>query len=318
MLANRDTVHVLENFIYGDTPEKTAIRRLLETISGNRGFTWEIKAVRLSNELNIRLLPLRTLLVYLAMEKVIRPKFSYFEDYAFKYVSAPETILSLFDGERKAFVAAVMEQCQTKKVWTSVDIPAILDSYACDRQRIITALEYFDEKGWIELQARQTVEVYDILTQAFDGDDLTDKMHTLFKKKEALEIQRIHDVVAFFESDSCLSRQLAGYFGEKLDIEKCGHCSFCTSGQAILEHTTTLKPLADYDYSDVSGAFSAAIGDSFSALNVTKFLCGIYTPAFSKLKIKSLPHFGIFEHYPFLEAKAWVTQMVKKRPESLN
>jgi ATP-dependent DNA helicase RecQ len=318
VLANRDTVHVLENFIYGDTPEKTAIRRLLETISGNRGFTWEIKAVRLSNELNIRLLPLRTLLVYLAMEKVIRPKFSYFEDYAFKYVSAPETILSLFDGERKAFVAAVMEQCQTKKVWTSVDIPAILDSYACDRQRIITALEYFDEKGWIELQARQTVEVYDILTQAFDGDDLTDKMHTLFKKKEALEIQRIHDVVAFFESDSCLSRQLAGYFGEKLDIEKCGHCSFCASGQAILEHTTTLKPLADYDYSDVSGAFSAAIGDSFSALNVTKFLCGIYTPAFSKLKIKSLPHFGIFEHYPFLEAKAWVTQMVKKRPESLN
>jgi ATP-dependent DNA helicase RecQ len=141
VLANRDHIHVLENFIYGDTPEEIAIRRLLGAIKENQGFIWEIKAVRLSNELNVRLLPLRTLLVYLAMEKVIRPKFSYFEDYAFKYVSAPETIVSRFEGERKAFVTAVMEQSQTKKIWTTVDIPAALDSYACDRQRIISALD---------------------------------------------------------------------------------------------------------------------------------------------------------------------------------
>jgi ATP-dependent DNA helicase RecQ len=68
--------------------------------------------------------------------------------------------------------------------------------------------------------------------------------------------------------------------------------------------------LAAYDYTAISKAFSQAIGDSFSALNVTKFLCGIYTPAFSKLKIKNLPHFGIFERYPFLEVKAWVAKNV--------
>jgi len=32
------------------------------------------------------------------------------------------------------------------------DIASILDGYDTDRQRIITALEYFDEKGWIELK----------------------------------------------------------------------------------------------------------------------------------------------------------------------
>ena len=310
VLANRDTIHVLENFIYGDTPEETAIGHLLEVIKENKGFIWEIKAVRLSNELNIRLLPLKTLLVYLAMEKVIRPKFSYFEDYEFKFASTPETIAEYFDGERKVFVAALMEHCQTKKVWTTVDIQAMIRSYGCDRQRIISALEYFDEKEWIELQARQSVDVYDILTQAFDLDDLTFRMHALFKQKEALEIRRIHTMAGFFESDGCLSRQLAGYFGEKLDIENCGHCSFCTSGRAILEHATTLKPLLDDDYTHVSEAFLKATGDAFSVLNVTKFLCGIYTPAFSKLKIKSLPNFGIFERYPFLEVKAWVGKNV--------
>ena len=118
-------------------------------------------------------------------------------------------------------------------------------------------------------------------------------------------------MLGFFESNGCLSRELAGYFGEKLDIENCGHCSHCTSGKALLEHTTTLKPLAAYDYTAISKAFSQAIGDSFSALNVTKFLCGIYTPAFSKLKVKSLPHFGILESYPFLEVEQWVMECIK-------
>jgi len=317
VLANRDMLPVLENFIYGDTPEISAIQRLLEMIRENQGFTWEIKALRLSNELNIRLLPLKTLLVYLAMEKVIRPRFSYFEDYAFKYASTPERIVDAFNGERRDFVLALMGHCITKKVWTTVDIQAMLDNYACDRQRIISALEYFDEKGWVELQARQAVDVYDILTQAFDPDDLAARMHELFKKKETLEIQRIHTMLGFFESDGCLSRELAGYFGEKLDIENCGHCSHCTSGKALLEHTTTLKPLAAYDYTAISKAFSQAIGDSFSALNVTKFLCGIYTPAFSKLKIKSLPHFGILDSYPFLEVEQWVMECIKNGQNSL-
>jgi RecQ family ATP-dependent DNA helicase len=155
----------------------------------------------------------------------------------FIYGDTPERIMAAFNGKRKDFVSALMAHCETKKVWTTVDIQAML---------------------------------------------------------------------GFLESDGCLSRELAGYFGEKLDIRTCGHCSHCTSGQAILEHTTTLEPLAAYDYTAISKAFSHAIGDSFSALNVTNFLCGIYTPAFSKMKIKRLPHFGILESYPFLEVRQWV------------
>jgi ATP-dependent DNA helicase RecQ len=124
-------------------------------------------------------------------------------------------------------------------------------------------------------------------------------------------------MLSFFESDNCLSRQLAGYFGETLFIQNCGHCSFCAGGQAVLEQTITLKPLAGYDYAEVTDAFLQATGDTLSILSLTKFLCGIYTPAFAKLKVKSLPNFGIFERYPFLEVKAWVAQMVKSRPNHL-
>ena len=307
VLANRDNIHILENFIYGDTPEKPSIFELLRTIKENKGFVWEIKIVGLANELNIRILPLKTLLVYLAMEKVIRPKLTYFEEYTFKYKKNATHIISSFEGERKQFVTAVMNHCQTRKIWTQVDIPAILNSYATDRQRILAALEYFEEKGWIELQSRQAVEVYDILTQAFNIDDMAEKMYALFKKKESLEIQRIHNMVSLFESDACISKQLAEYFGEHLSKERCGHCSFCKSGKAVLQNTTELKPLSQFEFKTITAEFMQAVGEQFSEVNLTKFLCGIYTPVFSKLRIKKLPHFGILERYPFLDVKNWIT-----------
>jgi ATP-dependent DNA helicase RecQ len=148
--------------------------------------------------------------------------------------------------------------------------------------------------------------VYDILTQAFDIDDMAEKMYALFKQKEILEIQRIHNMVGFFESDACISKQLAGYFGEYLEIERCGHCSFCKSGKAVLKNTITLKPLSQFDFSEVTAEFSRALGEQYSDNNLTKFLCGIYTPIFSKLKIKKLPYFGIFASYPFLEVRNWI------------
>ena len=315
VLANRDNIHVLENFIYGDTPEKSSIRQLLKIIKENKGFVWEIKATALSNEMNIRILPLKTLLVYLAMEKVIRPKLTYFEEYSFRFNTEPTTITDSFEGERKKFVATIMDHCHTRKIWTTVDIPTILNSYETDRQRIITALEYFEEKGWIELQSKQTVEVYDILTQAFDVDDLAQKMYALFKKKEHVEIQRIHNMVTFFESEACISKRLAKYFGEYLEQERCGHCSFCENGKAVLQDTAELKPLSHFVYKEMTDEFIRAVGEQFSEVNLTKFLCGIYTPVFSKLKIKKLPYFGIFNSYPFLEVKNWIKDKTEGRPD---
>jgi ATP-dependent DNA helicase RecQ len=308
VLANRDNIHILENFIYGDTPEKSSIYELLRTIKENDGFIWEIKVAALSNALNIRILPLKTLLVYLAMEKIIRPKLTYFAEYSFKYKTKPNEIINRFEGERKQFVTAVIDHCLTRKVWTTVDIPAILNSHNTDRQRILAALEYFNEKGWIELQSKQAVEVYDILTQAFNIDDIAEKMNVLFKKKESLEIQRIHNMVDFFESDACISKKLAGYFGEHLQPERCGHCSFCKNGKAVLQKTTELKPMSQLNFEAITSEFIQAVGEQFSEINLTKFLCGIYTPVFAKLKIKKLPHFGILESYPCLEVKSWIAE----------
>ncbi|MCK5509027.1 MAG: RecQ family zinc-binding domain-containing protein, partial [Desulfobacterales bacterium] len=230
-----DNVNILENFIYGDTPEKDSIYKLLNNIKHNDGFIWEVKLIALSNEINIRMLPLKTLLVYLDMEGIITPQVTYFNEYSFKYNCRPANIINSFQGERKDFVTTIIKHCFTKKILTIVDIQGILNDYNTDRKRIIIALEYFEEKGWIELQARQAIEIYDIKTQAFNLDTIAEKMYNLFKSKEDHEIERIHDMIRFFENDSCLSKELAKYFGENLEKEHCGHCSFCRSGKVTIQ-----------------------------------------------------------------------------------
>ncbi len=306
VLANKDGVNVLENFIYGDTPARKSIYQLLQKIKQNDGFVWEIKLTGLSNEINIRFLPLRTCLVYLSMEGIIRPKMTYFDEYSFKFHIGPEKIINQFAKERKQFVKIIFDHCRTKKIWTTVDMDAILNACSADRQRIISALEYFNEKGWIELQTRQAVEVFDIMTQAFDIDGVTEKVHTLFKQKESHGIGRIHDMIDLFESRSCISRNLAEYFGEHLEKTHCGHCSFCKNESIVLKTTSRLKPLSHLDFNELTGKFIQAAGENADETNLSKFLCGIYTPVFLKFKVKAMPGFGALEQYPFQQVKKWI------------
>ena len=310
VLANRDNINILENFIYGDTPEKDSIYKLFYKIKQKSGFIWEVKLKTLSNELNIRMLPLKTLLVYLSVEGIIIPKSTYFEEYSFKYNyqrQQPVNIIDNFKEERKQFVTAIIDQCCIKKTWTYVDIQGVMNNYNTDRRRIITALEYFEEKGWIdELQAKQAIEVYGIKTRDFDLEGIVEKIYNLFKSKEEHGIQRIDHMIRFFESDSCLSKGLAEYFGENIKKEHCGHCSYCKEGKVTIRKTTELSPFCDFDFKKITNEFIGAVGEYFSILNLTKFFCGIYTPVFSKPKIRKLPYFGIFERYPFSDVKNWI------------
>ena len=307
VLAGRDNVNVLENFIYGDTPEKNSIVQLLQKIKDNESLLWECKVQALSRELNIRALPLKTLLVYLDMEGLIRPKWTYFEEYAFKNGVERKEIINRFKEERKQFVTAIFDNSVAKKTWTTVNIQGVVDSYPAERQRVVTALNYFEEKGWFELQAKQAVDVYDVRDSSFEVSFMADKMYDLFVKKEVNEIQRIHNMLAFFESDSCISKGLAGYFGEHIEADLCGHCSYCKGGKAVLADPPKLKPLASFDFEELSVEFIQAIGVGFSLLNLVKFLCGIFMPGFVRLGIKQLPYFGVLENYSFGDVKKIVS-----------
>ncbi len=309
VLANRDSLSVLQNFVYGDTPEREGIRCVLEELrQAGAGGQWELMLNQLSDQSNIRQLPLKTLLVQLELKGVIAPRFAYFAEYRFKYLLEPEALVAKFEGERRQFVEAIVHTSARARTWCTLDFDALYQQHGADRARVVKALEYFQEKGWIELESKQMTEVYALLDASFDAEALSGELHAYFKQHEASEITRIDNMLALFESAECLSQRLAEYFGDRQAPQRCGHCSVCRGQVAQLPAPPALAPLAETDLdarcADFDQRYRQLKGHAPSAECRTRFLCGISVPLFTKLKARQLPGFASLEAYPYAEVRA--------------
>ncbi len=309
VLANRDSLSVLQNFVYGDTPEREGIRCVLdELLQVGAGGQWELMLNQLSDQSNIRQLPLKTLLVQLELRGIIAPRFAYFAEYRFKYLLEPEALVAKFDGERRQFVEAIVQTSARARTWCTLDFDALYAQHGADRARVVKALEYFQEKGWIELESKQITEVYALLDQGFDAEALAGELHAYFKGHEASEITRIDNMLALFESAECLSQRLAAYFGDRQAPQRCGHCSVCRGQVAQLPEPPVLPPLEQIDLAarcvDFGQRYTQLKGGAPSAECLTRFLCGISVPVFTKLKARQISGFASLEAYPYAEVRA--------------
>ncbi len=313
VLANRDSLNVLENFVYGDTPELDGIRCVLDELLGSsQNGEWELMLNQLSEQSNIRQLPLKTLLVQLELRGIIAPRYAYFAEYRFKYLLEPEALLEKFDGERRQFVEALISTSQRARTWCTVDFDQLYGQHQAERGRVIKALDYFQEKGWIELESKQMTEVYALLDPAFDPVALSAELHSYFSQQEASEIRRIHAMLALFASEQCLSQRLAAYFGDANAPQHCGHCSVCRGQVAHLPAPPALPPLAEQDVHGLCDGFmrkhQELKGSEPSVECLTRFLCGISVPLFTKLKARQLGGFATLEDYPYAEVRAWLAE----------
>jgi len=304
VLANRDSLSVLQNFVYGDTPEHDGIRCVLDELrQAGAGGQWELMLNQLSDQSNIRQLPLKTLLVQLELRGIIAPRFAYFAEYRFKYLLEPEVLVTKFEGERRQFVEAIVHTSARARTWCTLDFDMLYQQHGADRGRVVKALEYFQEKGWIELESKQMTDVYALLDANFDAEALSEELHAYFKQHEASEITRIENMLALFESAECLSQRLATYFGDANAPQRCGHCSVCRGQVAQLPEPAVLAPLGEIDLdarcAEFNQRYTQLKGGAPSVECLTRFLCGISVPVFTKLKARQIPEFASLEAYPY-------------------
>lgn len=304
VLANRDSLSVLQNFVYGDTPEHDGIRCVLDELrQAGAGGQWELMLNQLSDQSNIRQLPLKTLLVQLELRGIIAPRFAYFAEYRFKYLLEPEVLVTKFEGERRQFVEAIVHTSARARTWCTLDFDMLYQQHGADRGRVVKALEYFQEKGWIELESKQMTDVYALLDSSFDLEALCAELHAYFKQHEASEITRIDNMLALFESAECLSQRLATYFGDANAPQRCGHCSVCLGQVAQLPEPPVLAPLGEIDLdarcAEFNQRYTQLKGGAPSVECLTRFLCGIRVPVFTKLKARQIPGFASLEAYPY-------------------
>ncbi|MGZ0781678.1 RecQ family ATP-dependent DNA helicase [Pseudomonas saponiphila] len=310
VLANRDSLNVLENFVYGDTPELSGIRCVLDELqaSAPEG-QWEFLLGPLADQSNIRQLPLKTLLVQLELRGLIAPRYAYFAEYRFKFVEQPQALLARFEGERRDFVEAIINTSSRARTWATVNFDALYEQYQAPRTRVVKALDYFQEKGWVELESKQMTEVYSLLQTDFDAGALSTDLHAYFTRHEGSEIARIHAMLDLFATEQCLGHRLAQYFGDAQAPRRCGHCSVCHGQVARLPEPPALPALVDKNFDGLCGDFihrhQQHTGDVPGAERLTRFLCGISVPLFTRLKARSIPGFAALEDYPYAAVREW-------------
>lgn len=310
VLANRDSLNVLENFVYGDTPEREGIRCVLEEMQAAAAEgQWEFLLGPLADQSNIRMLPLKTLLVQMELRGLIAPRYAYYAEYRFKYLLEPEALLERFEGERREFVAAIIHTSSRARTWATVNFEAMYTQYSAERNRVVTALDYFQEKGWVELESKQMTEVYNVLHSDFDSAVLSAELHEYFTRHEQTEVARIHAMLELFATERCLGYRLAEYFGDHNAPEHCGHCSVCHGDVARLPAPPQLPALVDKNFAALCGDFihrhEQHTGHVPTAERLTRFLCGISVPLFTKLKARTISGYAALEQYPYAEVRSW-------------
>lgn len=314
-LANLDSLHTLENFVYGDTPTLKSIELLLENIKNeSQNNQWEVQITGLSNETNIRQLPLKTLLVQLELMGVLTPKHAYFAEFKYKFIAPESEVLARFEGERKTFLQAVFGHTKFKKIWGEPDFNSLKQQMQCERSRVVAALDYLNEKQLIELQTKRMTEVYEVSIADINKAGLAQQIFKYFTEKEQSEINRIAALIRFFELNRCLSKNLSMYFDDKKSPDNCGHCSVCLGKVAKLDYS--IEPIWPDDdqiiecCSELTKHLRSAGITDLPASIYCQFLVGLTIPMFTKHKVKKLSGFALCDGLKYGD--------VKQKIEALN
>ncbi len=299
MLLSPEDRTVLENFTYGDTPSRHSVGRLIDFLIGQPA-TFHLSHYKLSYETDIRILVVRTLLTYLELEGYIQATSPRYESYKIQPKVTSKTILDRFDGERRQFVAELLA-CLTKgRTWFTLNMVLAVKRLQTDRQRIVQAIDYLAEQGWLEVQVSDLVHGYRWLRRIEDPKTLADHLYDRLVAREQGEVGRLDDVFELASANKCQAGALSEHFGESL-AQPCGHCTACVG-----DGPWTIPEIGSRSIGTsarrIIDEVAAEYPDHFTSVrDKARFLCGLSSPRFSRARLTRHSGYGICDKVPFAD-----------------
>jgi ATP-dependent DNA helicase RecQ len=232
LLASRDDVAPLENFVYGDTPEPAALEVLCnEILTLPEEFSF--KETDWTTRFDLRPLVLKTALTYLELDGILRQGTPFYAGYQVQPQGDVEEMFAAF-GERGAeFLRRLFKVASKGRLWWKFDSEEAQEKLGCPREHIVRAMELLEEKGVATVRAADVRQRYHRL-RGGDATQLAVSLSERFARRETVEIRRINDVLELVEHQGCQTNALVRYFGEERPAP-CGHCTFClTERPAVL------------------------------------------------------------------------------------
>ncbi|MGA0332442.1 MAG: RecQ family ATP-dependent DNA helicase [Kiritimatiellia bacterium] len=297
LLLCPEDVATLENFSYGDTPDPESVQGLIGELLAQPE-TFDLSIYELAVKYDIRNLVLSTLLTYLELEGVLTSLGPHYTEYKFQPQRPSREMLASFDPERQAFLKKLFSQARKGRSWFSLNLSDAAAAMGEDRQRLVSALNYLEEKGELILKVSGLRLRYRFVNRPAEPSELARRIAKRFQQSENRDLARIRQVLDLAGSPECSVRAVLNYFGEKLESD-CGHCDRC-----LEEKVPTLpKPEPDRLLESETHLLKQLIQESHPALRsprqLARFGCGLTSPAASRAGLGRDPRFGIFTHHRF-------------------
>ena len=307
MLGNGDDLHVLDNFVYGDTPEPHNVRDFVDHILTQEA-SFSCSIYELSGLFDMRPLVVKTLLTYLELEGVLQSTGPFYSSYSFKPLRPSAEILPRFDADRQQFLKTLLSCAVKQKIWFTLDLDEAAQRTGSSRKRVIAALDYLEQQGDLVLKVSGArLGFRKPAHTQLDIAGLKERLVERFGQRERSDLDRLGLVVNLINHAGCKTGFLLRYFGEERG--DCGHCSFCLQGQnTLISSREKDEVIAEQQglvevLQRLCEEYPQALA---SPRQITRLLCGLSSPGLTRNKLSKHELFGKLEEYPFAAVMNWV------------
>jgi ATP-dependent DNA helicase RecQ len=310
LLACADDAVPLENFTLGDTPEPAAVEALVRRMLG-AGEEFHVSRYDLSQETDIRPLVVETVITYLELEGLLQPTRAFYESTQVQFLQPESAILEGHTEERRRFLTRLFEAGKRGPKYLTLELEAAAQKLGEPRERIVKALSWLEETGAISQKPAGLRHGFRLCASAAPADpgQVAGRLAELFAHREERDLQRMAGLLDFATAPGCITRRLLAYFGEELDGENCGHCHFCRTGEPAARLVLPASPLVSFTEADAE-EIRALIFEENAALAspraLTRYLCGLTSPATTRGKLTRRSEFGRWAAVPFRTVLAQV------------
>jgi ATP-dependent DNA helicase RecQ len=235
------------------------------------------------------------------LDGLIEATTPFYTTYQWKFLRPLEDIVARFDPERRAFLEQLFGLAKVGRTWNSVVLAETVAALGTERERVVKALTYLEEKGDLELQVAGVRQGYRVVRVPEDLAEVWRELRRRFAARETSDIARLRRVAELLGARECLVRGLIGYFGEDLGRD-CGHCGRCEGDTPVrLERESAEFVYPADELAVLRSQHTRALG---GARQTARFLCGITSPALATAKLNRHPLFGSAANVPFSDVMA--------------
>jgi ATP-dependent DNA helicase RecQ len=208
-------------------------------------------------------------------------------------------MLDEFDEPRRAFLSDLFRMATKGRTWFTLDIDAAAEQLDAPRERIVRALDYLEDRQWLELQSAGVRLRFRRLRKPKDLALLIEQLQERTREREQREIGRLHQVLDWVGHDGCQVASLGAHFGDPLD-EPCGHCSWCGGGRtATALPERPVVPIDDRRWQHAQSFRRQHKKTLDDARRFALFLCGVSSPWLVRHKLTREELFGTLSAVPF-------------------